>query len=187
MDMRVMVRAAMVAMVALVGCERRMDSVQLAEYVKGEMQRELVQKSLYQDLQVGQVTLVQKDDSNNYTGKAQGTIKDTPVTFDLTCVYDGKSVVWDSKLSGDSELALRAKLEGKELGAKLGKVFSGLKDGAKKVASTVADATGEYLDEAKDAAKSAAGATKSATEKAVTATGEALDGVKKAVSEKLGE
>lgn len=104
MSMRTMTVLLASAMLAVVGCGR-MDSRELAEQVKAEMQRDLVKRDLLDTLKVERVTLVHQE-GNAYAGKAVGEVYGQPVQFDVTCQYDGTSVLWDAELVGDNPLTL---------------------------------------------------------------------------------
>ena len=95
-----------VALAAVVaGCS--MDSVQLGEYVKKEMQAELVKTDGLKSLKMKEVRLL-KDDGIEYSGVGKGEINGHPVKFDVKCKYDGKTVLWDATLSEDNLLSLAA-------------------------------------------------------------------------------
>lgn len=79
--------------VSLAGCGK-MDSQELAEQVKLEMQRDLVKQDDYSSLKIGQVTLVHKG-GVVYEGIATGDIQGLSVTFDVKCEYDGASLLWN--------------------------------------------------------------------------------------------
>lgn len=78
---------------ALAGCGK-MDSKELADKVKLEMQRDLVKQDDYSSLKIGEVTLVHKG-GVVYEGVATGDIQGLSVSFDVKCEYDGVSLLWN--------------------------------------------------------------------------------------------
>lgn len=79
--------------VHLAGCGK-MDSKDLADKVKLEMQRDLVKQDDYSSLKIAQVTLVHKG-GVVYEGIATGDIQGLSVSFDVKCEYDGASLLWN--------------------------------------------------------------------------------------------
>lgn len=79
--------------VHLAGCGK-MDSKDLADKVKLEMQRDLVKQDDYSSLKIAQVTLVHKG-GVVYDGIATGDIQGLSVSFDVKCEYDGASLLWN--------------------------------------------------------------------------------------------
>ena len=116
---RACIAAAYLLLIA--GCS--MDSVKLGEYVKNEMQNELVKMDGFKSLQMKEVRLLQDDDVN-YSGIGKGEIDGHIVKFNVKCKYDGKTVLWDASLSNDNMFSLATKEKAQEM---YGKVKKGLK------------------------------------------------------------
>ena len=142
---------AAVVCLAIAGCG--MDSVQLGEYVKKEMQAELVKVDGLKSLQMKEVRLLQDDDVN-YSGVGKGEVDGQLVKFDVKCKYDGKTVLWDASLSNDNLFSLATKEKAQEI---YGKIKAGLKktyDSASKKAGelyeSAAKGTGKCIDSVKE-------------------------------------
>ena len=148
-----LVRACVAAACLLVIAGCGMDSVQLSEYVKKEMQAELVKVDGLKSLQMKEVRLLQ-DDEVNYSGVGKGEIDGRVVKFDVKCKYDGETVLWDASPSNDSLFTLATKEKAQEI---CGKVKEGLKkayDSASKKAGelyeSAAKGTGKCIDSVKE-------------------------------------
>lgn len=137
----------MVMTLLVIGCGR-MNSKKLAEVVRSEMQRDLVKESLYDGLTMERVTLIHKDD-NSYIGEAQGDIKGIPVKFDVTCEYDGSSVLWKANLAKETALSLLGKIESKELKEKIIAAWPEIKENVGRKADELAIKAGEMYNTAK--------------------------------------
>ena len=142
------------------GC--RKNSAQIAEQVKSEMQQEFTKKPGLKKLVVENVRLVKKSEED-FEGVAIGSINGEYVKFDVTCKYDGTSVLWDADLSEGSLEELRLKETAREtyqlLKASWPRVKSSIGEGfdaAKKSVAEGYDAAkkkaGEYYDKAKSKA-----------------------------------
>ena len=131
--------AAAACMLAIAGCG--MDSVELGEYVKKEMQAELVKVDGLKSLQMKEVRLLQDDDVN-YSGIGKGEIGGRTMKFDVKCKYDGKTVLWEALPADDSMFSLATKEKAQEI---YGKVKAGLKktydDASKKAGELYESAT----------------------------------------------
>lgn len=115
--------AAMVMLVA--GCS--MDSAELGEYVRKEMQEELVKNDVFKDLKMTSVRLI-KTEGIEYAGEGKGEIDGYPVKFDVKCKYDGKTVLWDASLVDDNMLKLAGMAAGKAVREKAIAVYNKIKD-----------------------------------------------------------
>jgi len=156
------------ALCAAAGCEKT--SVDVAAEVKKEMQEELVKKTGLKNLVVEDVVLVkERDDGIDYTGVATGKVDGEEVKFDVTCKYDGDSLIWKADLSEGCMAVLATKEKAKEW-------YGKLKDGVKRSSDAVAQAVGE----ASESVKKVAG---EATETVKKAAGEATESVKKVAGE----
>ena len=132
---------ALTAMLA--GCS--MDSAQLGEYVRKEMQEELVKKDGFKALQMKEVRLV-KGEGISYSGIGKGEIDGCPVKFDVTCKYDGKTVIWDASLSDDNQLSLVAKEKAKEIYGKMKSLVPIAKEGIRQKYDAASKKAEEYCD-----------------------------------------
>lgn len=126
---------------AIVGCS--MDTIQLAEHVMKEMQAELVKTDGLKSLQMKEVLLV-KEDGINYTGVGKGEIDGQTIKFDVKCKYDGKTVLWNAKLSDDNLLSLSAKEKVKEISEKIKSLWPDVKDGFRQQCEAAAKNAGEF-------------------------------------------
>ena len=131
-----------VVLAALVGCGQ-MNSHDLSEWVKGEMQRDLVKNVDFDGLRMERVALVHQE-GVKYVGVGEGTMKGVPVKFDVTCDYDGHTVVWKSELR--DSLAVYGKIKGGELKTKAGEAWSATRDTFKKGYDKTAAAADEFCD-----------------------------------------
>ena len=96
------------ALLLSAGC--RKNSAQIADQVKSEMQQELTKKPGLKNLVVESVRLVKKSEED-FSGVAVGSINGEYVKFDVTCKYDGTSILWDADLSEGSLEELRRYME----------------------------------------------------------------------------
>ncbi len=163
---RVMFGLAAAIMLLLAGCG--MDSAELGEYVKKEMQEELVKTSGLKDLKMTQVRLV-KGEGINYSGVGKGDIEGYPVKFDVVCKYDGSTVLWDASLSGDNIFSLAAMEKGRMLGKKLRESWPDIKKTLVEKYDNASQKVGEYYNSTKKKA------------------GECLDGAKRKQQDIGGE
>ena len=141
MIINVCIIVALTAMLA--GCS--MDSAQLGEYVRKEMQEELVKKDGLKALQMKEVRLV-KGEGISYSGVGKGEIDGCPVKFDVTCKYDGKTVIWDASLSDDNQLSLVAKEKAKEIYEKVKSLVPIAKEGIRQKYDAASKKAEEYCD-----------------------------------------
>lgn len=140
--------AAMTLLVA--GCG--MDSAELGEYVKKEMQEELVKNDVFKSLQMKSVRLI-KGDGMEYAGVGKGEIDGYLVKFDVKCKYDGKTVLWDASLVDDNMLTLAGRAAGKavretatDVYNKVKEAWPGVKAGIKQKYDAAAKKVGEYCE-----------------------------------------
>lgn len=132
------------------GC--RKNSAQIAEQVKSEMQQEFTKKPGLKKLVVENVRLVKKSEED-FAGVAIGSINGEYVKFDVTCKYDGTSVLWDADLSEGCLEELKLKETARE-------TYQLLKESWPKVKSSIGeklDAAKKTVSEGYDAAKKKAG------------------------------
>jgi len=154
---------AALAICAMAGCGS--NSVDVAAQVKKEMQEELVKKTGLKGLVVDDVVLVkERADGIDYTGFATGKVDGEEVRFDVTCKYDGHSLVWKADLSEGCIAVLAAKETAKELCEKLKGSWPQVKESVKQASDAMVKAAGEAGDamakkagETYDAAKKKAG------------------------------
>ncbi len=145
--------AVLACALAIVGCS--MDSLQLGEYVRKEMQEEFVKKDGFKALQMKEVRLI-KQGENLYVGVGKGEIDGTPIKFDVKCQYDGKTVLWDASLSDDNAISLAAKEKAKEVYEKVKAAWPGVKADLKQRYDEAAKKAGELCDAAAKKAGEAA-------------------------------
>lgn len=112
-------------MLLVVGCS--MDSAELGEYVKKEMQEELVKNDVFKSLQMKSVRLI-KGEGVEYAGVGKGEIDGYPVKFDVKCKYDGKTVLWDASLVDDNMLTLAGVAAGKAVREKAADLYNRIKE-----------------------------------------------------------
>ncbi len=172
-----MVCVSACALLLFAGC--RKNSAQIADQVKSEMQQEFTKKPGLKSLVVESVRLI-KQSEEDFSGVAVGSINGEYVKFDVTCKYDGTSILWDADLSEGSLEELRLKETAREtyqlLKESWPKVKSSIGEGfdaAKKSVAEGYDAAkkkaGEYYDKAKaKAAEMAADAEQSSPEEGET-------------------
>ena len=152
------------ALLLSAGC--RKNSAQIAEQVKAEMQQEFTKKPGLKDLVVENVRLVKLSDED-FSGVAVGSINGEYVKFDVSCKYDGTSVLWNADLAEGSLNELKLKESARE-------TYQLIKRAWPKVKSSV----GEKYDSAK---RTVAEGYDSAKKKA----GECFDTAKQKASELL--
>ena len=142
------------------GC--RKNSAQIAEEVKAEMQQEFTKKPGLKDLVIERVRLVRQSDED-FSGVAVGSINGEYVKFNVSCKYDGTSILWDANLPEEELDALKIKESARETYQLLIKSWPKVKssigekyDAAKKSVAEGLDAAkkkaGEYYDRAKEKA-----------------------------------
>ena len=93
------------------GC--RKNSAQIAEQVKAEMQQEFTKKPGLKDLTIERVRLVKQSDED-FSGVAVGSINGEYVKFNVSCKYDGTSILWDANLPEEELDALKIKESARE-------------------------------------------------------------------------
>lgn len=145
--------AVLACALAMAGCS--MDSLQLGEYVRKEMQEEFVKKDGFKALQMKEVRLI-KQGENLYVGVGKGEIDGTPIKFDVKCQYDGKTVLWDASLSDDNAISLAAKEKAREVYARIKAAWPGVKADLKQKCDEAAKKAGELYDAAAKKAGEAA-------------------------------
>ena len=153
MDATLKFFAILACALAIMGCS--MDSLQLGEYVRKEMQEEFVKKDGFKALQMKEVRLI-KQGENLYVGVGKGEIDGTPIKFDVKCQYDGKTVLWDASLSDDNAISLAAKEKAKEVYEKVKAAWPGVKADLKQRYDEAAKKAGELCDAAAKKAGEAA-------------------------------
>ena len=136
---------AVVLAAVVAGCS--MDSVQLGEYVKKEMQSELVKTDGLKALKMKEVRLL-KDDGIEYSGVGKGEINGHPVKFDVKCKYDGKTVLWDASLSEDNLLSLADNEKAKEVYDKVKALWPEVQKGIKRKYDAASKKAGEFYNAA---------------------------------------
>ena len=170
--------AAMVSMLAIPGCG--MDSVQLGEYVKKEMQADFVKVDGLKSLKMKDVRLL-KEEGINYSGVGTGEIDGgRVVNFNVTCKYDGKTVLWNATPADDSLFVLATKEKAKNL-------CKTVKEGVQQAYDTTSKKAGEgYEAAAKKAGECYEAAAKKAGE-CCEAAAKKADELRKAAAKKAGE
>ena len=133
-----------IAMV-MAGCS--MDSAQLGEYVKKEMQEELVKTEGLKALKMREVRLL-KGDGIEYYGVGKGEIDGHIIKFDVKCKYDGKTVLWDANIPEDDLLVLATKEKAKGIYDKIKAAWPGVKTDIKQKYEAASKKAGEYYDAA---------------------------------------
>ena len=98
---------------ALLAAGCRKNSAQIAEQVKVEMQREFTKKPGLKDLAIERVRLVKQSDED-FSGVAVGNINGEYVKFNVSCKYDGTSILWDANLPEEELDALKLKESARE-------------------------------------------------------------------------
>lgn len=149
--MKALIVGCLVVCIALfAGCRKNL--AQIAEQVKSEMQQEFTKKPGLKKLVVEDVRLVKKSEED-FVGVATGNINGEQVKFDVSCKYDGSSVLWNAELSEGCLEALQMKEAARE-------TYQLLKESWPKVKSSVGeqfDAAKKSVAEGYDAAKKYAG------------------------------
>ena len=140
---------AVACVLAVAGCS--MDSAELGEYVRKEMQEELVKNDVFKDLKMTSVRLL-KTDGIEYAGVGKGEIGSYPVKFDVKCRYDGKTVIWDASLADDNMLTLTGVAAGKAIRDKIKAAWPGVKKSIAGKYDAASKKMGEYYDTVKDKA-----------------------------------
>lgn len=145
---RVMFGLAAAMMLLVVGCG--MNSAELGEYVRKEMQEELVKNDVFKSLQMKSVWLI-KGEGMEYAGVGKGEIDGYIVKFDVKCKYDGKTVLWDASLVDDNMLTLAGRAAGKavretaaDVYNKIKEAWPGAKAGIKQKYDAASKKAGEY-------------------------------------------
>ena len=182
------IKAYLMAAVACAAAGCGMDSAQLGECVKKEMQEELVKTTGLKDLKMKEVRLV-RGEGIEYSGVGKGEIGGHVVKFDVTCKYDGKTVLWDAKPSEENLALLATKEKARDICNALKAAWPEVKKSAKETLDAASKKAGEYYDAAKkktgeyyDAAKKKTGEYYDAAKKK---TGEYYDAAKKKTVESL--
>ena len=150
-DLARFLRACMAVSCALAIAGCGMNSAELGEYVRKEMQEELVKNDVFKDLKMTSVRLV-KTEGIEYAGVGKGEIGTYPVKFDVKCKYDGKTVIWDASLVDDNMLTLAGEAAGKALREKIKTAWPGIKNGIATKYAAASKRMGEYFDTAKQKA-----------------------------------
>ena len=152
------------AALVVAGCS--MDSAELGEYVRKEMQEELAKSDVFKDLKMTSVRLI-KTEGLEYAGVGKGEIGAYPVKFEVKCKYDGKTVLWDASLVDDNMLTIASVSAGKALGDKIKAAWPGVKNGIAEKYAVASKKVGEYLDTAKKKASELLDDSKENAQKAV--------------------
>ncbi len=152
--MKIIIYFCLVVAIGVVTAGCSMDSAELGEYVKKEMQEELVKNDVFKSLQMKSVRLI-KEEGLEYAGVGKGEIDGYPVKFDVKCKYDGKTVLWDASLVDDNMLTLAGVAAGKAVREKATDVYNKLKDawpgvkaGIKQKYDAASKKAGEYYNAA---------------------------------------
>jgi len=132
----------------LAGCGK-MDSKELAEIVKGEMQRDLVKQDVYSTLKLTDLTLVHKD-GVNYEGVAKGDVQGMPVSFEVKCEYDGTSWLWKAEPSDHNSLSVMSHKGCQYAGEKFDENWPKVKKGAKESYDAAKKKSGELCEKTKE-------------------------------------
>ena len=147
---RLAMACAAAVCLAIAGCG--MDSVQLGEYVKKEMQAELVKVDGLKSLKMKEVRLLQDDDVN-YSGVGKGEIDGSVLKFDVKCKYDGKTVLWEASPSNDSMFSLATKEKAQEIYGKVKEGFKKTYDSASKKAGELYESAAKGTEKCIDSVK----------------------------------
>ena len=134
----------------LVGCGK-MDSKELAEQVKIEMQRDLVKQELFSGLKLDTVALVHKGE-NRYEGFAKGDLHGLPIDFEVKCEYDGASAIWQAEPVGENALTLYGRKGGKYIREKLDENWPKVKEGLKESYRAAVEKSGKWYENVKSGA-----------------------------------
>lgn len=165
--MKTTVKACIAAAIAAVVAGCSMDSSELGEYVRKEMQEELVKTDGLKGLKMKEVRLIQGE-GVNYAGVGKGELDGHVVKFDVTCKYDGKTVLWDASPSEENLAILATKEKAGEICDRIKAAWPGVKKSIAEKCAAASKAAGEYYDAAKKKAS------------------ECIDDAKKALPEKSG-
>lgn len=141
------IKVYLIAAVACVVAGCGMDSAQLGECVKEEMQEELVKASGLRDLKMTEVRLI-KGEGVEYSGVGKGEIGGHVVKFDVTCKYDGKTVLWNATPSEENLALLATKEKAKDICNALKTAWPEVKKSAKETLDAASKKAGEYYDAA---------------------------------------
>ncbi len=148
------VKAYLIAAVACAAAGCGMNSAQLGEYVRKEMQEELVKNDVFKNLQMREVRLI-KGEGIEFSGVGKGEIDGYAVKFDVKCKYDGNTVLWDASLKDDNMLTLAGAAAGKavrekakELCDKIKAAWPDVKKGIRQKYEEASKKAGEYYDAA---------------------------------------
>ena len=141
------IKAYLIAAVACAAAGCGMDSAQLGEYVKEEMQEELAKASGLKDLKMTEVRLI-KGEGVEYAGVGKGEINGHVVKFDVTCKYDGKTVLWNATPSEESLALLATKEKARDICNAIKAAWPEVKKGAKETLDAASKKAGEYYDAA---------------------------------------
>ncbi len=134
------------ALLLSAGC--RKNSAQIAEQVKAEMQQEFTKKPGLKDLVVENVRLVKLSDED-FTGVAVGSINGEYLKFDVSCKYDGTSVLWNADLAEVSLDELKLKETARETYLLLRKTWPKVKSSIGEACDAAAKSVTEGLESAK--------------------------------------
>ena len=145
--MNTVMKVGMVAVCAalIAGCAK--NSAELGEQVMREMQTELVKTPGLKALRMREVRLIKRDELN-YQGVGKGEIFGCPIKFDVTCQYDGSTVLWNAELSEDNLSVLAAKERAKEAYAAAMAAWPDVKAGLKAKFDAAVKKAGVCLDAA---------------------------------------
>ena len=132
---------------ALAGCGK-MDSKELAEQVKAEMQRDLVRQELYAGLKLETVTLIHKE-GIRYEGVGKGGLHGLPIEFAVTCEYDGASVLWKAEPVGENALTLLGRKSGKYCREKFDENWPKVKEGIRASYLAAVEKSGQWYEKAR--------------------------------------
>ena len=160
MNMNV-VRALVASFCAIVMAGCGMDSAELGEYVRKEMQDELVKTDGLRSLKMKNVRLI-RGEGIKYEGVGKGEIDGQVIRFDVTCKYDGKTVLWDASLRDDELLSLAAVEKSKAIANKIRAAWPEVKRSLVEKYGAMAKKASERIGEA---SKKAAESLEAATEK----------------------
>ena len=140
----------MAGLLAIAGCG--MDSVQLGECIRKEMQAELVKRDGLKSLKMKEVRLL-RDEGVNYSGIGKGEIDGRTIKFNVKCKYDGKTVIWDASPAEDSLFALATKEKAQEMLRSLKEGLRKTYESASKMAGECCESVAKKAEKCVDAAK----------------------------------
>ena len=130
--------AVAASLLVVAGCG--MDTVELGECVRKEMQSELAKVDGLKSLQMQEVRLL-KDGGVNYSGIGKGEIEGRSIKFHVKCKYDGKTVVWDASPADDNMFALATK-------EKIREICKNIKEGLRKTCDSASKKADEFCERA---------------------------------------